>query len=106
MSFHISSIEANRRSAEIRHQRAMLHQYVLRGGSLTLLLRDGAPGLDGVPLRKLATWPVWFGPVRAQRVLCGLPAYEKWGDLTAEQACVFINRVARLERQLIARRVR
>lgn len=101
----MSTLEATRRSAEVRRQRVMLRNYVLRGGSLTLLLREGAPGLDDVPLYRLASWPPGFGPVRASRVLDGLPAYEKWGDLTAEEACVFTNRVARFERRLIARRV-
>ena len=105
MSFQISANEANRRSAEVRRQRAMLHQYVQRGGSLTLLLRDGAPGLDGVPLHKLAKWAPGFGQVRARRILQGLPAHRLWGELTAEQANVFINRVARFERRLIARRI-
>jgi hypothetical protein len=101
----VNTHDANRRSAEVRRQRVMLHHYVLRGGSLTLLLRDGAPGLDGVPLHRLATWPRGFGDARAQRILYGLPSHKKWGDLTSEQANVFINRVARFERMLIARRV-
>lgn len=94
-----------RYSADARRQRAMLHHYVLRGGSLTLLLRDAEHALEAVEICKLARWMPGVGNTKAARILAGLPERYTLSMLSAEQRTVFTNRVAQFERRIIARRI-
>lgn len=93
-------------SAAARRQRAGLHNHVLNGGSLTLMLRDHVEPLNTIEIRRLARWVPMVGPRKAQRILLGLPERYPLGWLTPRQREVFTQRVAEAEIRSLNRTIR
>lgn len=102
----MSLATANRKSAGVRFDRAMSRAFVRRGGSLTLLLRDGRRiELEGVRVATLVRWVRGIGAQKANRVLLGLPHYYRLRELDAEQRDQFVQRLAAAETHLITRQI-
>lgn len=97
---------ANQQSGVVRFDRATSKAHVQRGGSLTLLLRDGRRHeLEGMLISKLVQWMPSVGISKASRVCVGLPYLARLRDLDATQRQIFVSRVANLERSLILYRL-
>lgn len=90
-------------STRVRRARARLHNHVLSGGSLTMLLHEGREPLEGVELHRLVRWIPNVGPVKAGRILRGLPHYYKLGELNADKRDVLVQRIADIERHNFTR---
>jgi hypothetical protein len=89
-------------SREKRRVRSELRTHVQHGGSLALLLTlRHHEELDAVPVEKLLRWIPGVGATRARRLLLGLPAAARLGELNPAEYAALVRRVRELELRLI-----
>lgn len=90
-------------SKHLRFDRAIAKAHLLRGGSLTLLLRDKPQYLNGVRLRRLVKWMPGVGDAHASRLLLGFNHYDRLDELSQTDFYRLLHRVADHERRILQR---
>lgn len=101
----MSTEEANRLSAGVRFNRSVARAHVGRGGSLTILVNEAMPCLDGMPLHRMLRWLPAVGAAKVARILFDLPSQLPLRDLTSEQRTTFISRLREYESEKVHRAI-
>lgn len=93
--------EAWARSANLRRERARIQNAVRGGVSLAVLLAERREALLDVECGKLVAWLPQVGAAKASFMLTGLPARERFRNLTPANRDLLMRRIREREQHAL-----